>query len=56
MKSSSSMVPTAPEYQWGLLVAPYISSMSHNSGGLTNLEEKNVLKSPQMMMKVVWVV
>jgi hypothetical protein len=39
------MVPIAPEYQQGLLVAPYISSMSHNSGGVTNLGEKIVLKS-----------
>jgi hypothetical protein len=31
------MVPTTFEYQQGLLVVPYISSMSHNSGGVTNL-------------------
>ncbi len=31
------MVPTAPKYRQGPLVVPYISSMSHNSGGVTNL-------------------
>ncbi len=41
------MVPTALKYQQGLLVAPYISSMSHNSGGVTNLGEKFVLESEQ---------
>ncbi len=44
MKSSSSMVPIAPEYQWGPLVAPYISSMSHNSGKVTNLGGKSMSK------------
>ncbi len=38
------MVPTAPEYQWGPLVAPYIFSMSHNSGKVTNLGEKSMSK------------
>jgi len=56
MKSFNSMVPTAPKYRHGLLVAPYIFSMSHNNGGMTNFGGKFVLKSkklPQMMMKVV---
>jgi hypothetical protein len=47
MKSSSLMVPTAPEYQWGLLVAPYIFSMSHNNGKVTNLGEKSMSKSKE---------
>jgi len=38
------MVPIAPEYQWGPLVAPYISSMSHNSGKVTNLGGKSMSK------------
>jgi hypothetical protein len=42
MKSFSSMVPTTFEYQQGPLVAPYISSMSHNSGGVIDLEEKYI--------------
>jgi hypothetical protein len=53
------MVPTAPKYHQGPLVVPYIFSMSHNSGGVTNLGEKivsNLKNLPQMMMKVVWVV
>ncbi len=41
------MVLTVPEYQWGPLVAPYISSMSHNNGGVTNLGEKFVLEFEQ---------
>jgi hypothetical protein len=40
MKSSNSMVPIVPEYQQGPLVALYIFSMSHNSGGVINLGEK----------------
>jgi hypothetical protein len=44
MKSFCSMVLTTPEYRWGILVAPYISSMSHNNGGVTNLKEKYVLE------------
>jgi hypothetical protein len=39
------MVPTAFEYQRGILVAPYISSMSHNNGGVTNIGEIFVSKS-----------
>jgi hypothetical protein len=39
------MVPTSLEYQWGPLVAPYISSMTHNSGGVINLGEIFVSKS-----------
>jgi len=34
------MVSTTFKYWQGLLVARYISSMSHNSGGLTDLKEK----------------
>jgi hypothetical protein len=45
MKSSSSMVPTTPKYQQGPLVAPYISSMSHNSGGVIDLGENFVSES-----------
>ncbi len=41
------MVPTAPEYQRGPLVAPYISSMSHNNGEMTNLGGKYVSKFEQ---------
>jgi hypothetical protein len=37
MKSFSSMVPTAPEYQQGPLVAPYMSSMSHKCGVVVKL-------------------
>jgi len=44
MKSFNSMVPTTLKYQWGPLVAPYISSMSHNNGGVTNLGEKFILE------------
>jgi hypothetical protein len=44
MKSSKSMVPTALEYRRGLLVAPYIFSMPHNIGGVTNLGEKSISK------------
>jgi hypothetical protein len=44
MKSSNSMVPTTFEYQQGPLVVPYISSMSHNSGGVINLGEKSISK------------
>jgi hypothetical protein len=36
------MVPTTPEYQQGPLVAPYIFSMFHNNGGVTNFKEKFV--------------
>jgi len=39
------MVLTALKYRQGLLVAPYISSMSHNNGGVTNLVEKIVSES-----------
>jgi len=35
---------TTPKYHWGPLVAPYISSMSHNSDGVINLGEKIVSK------------
>ncbi len=38
------MVQTAPKHRHGLLVAPYISSMSHNSDGVTNLGEIFVSK------------
>jgi hypothetical protein len=44
MKSSNSMVPTAPKYRWGPLVVPYISSMSHNNVGVTNLGKKSIFK------------
>jgi hypothetical protein len=44
MKSSNSLVPITLEYQRGLLVAPYISSMSHNNGGVTNLRGILVLE------------
>ncbi len=37
MKSFNSMVPTAPEYQWGPLMIIYMSFMSHNKGVVTNL-------------------
>jgi hypothetical protein len=41
------MVPTALKYRQGLLVAPYISSMYHNNGGVTSLEKKYVSKSKE---------
>ncbi len=47
MKSSNSMVLNAFEYRQGPLVAPYISYMFHNSGGVTNLREKYVSKFEQ---------
>jgi len=37
MESFNSMVLIAPEYQWGLLMILYMSCMSHNKGGVTNL-------------------
>jgi len=33
------------EYRQGLLVVPYISYMSHNSGGVTNLKEISIVES-----------
>jgi hypothetical protein len=38
------MVLTTHNYQQGPLVAPYISSMFHHSGGVTNLKEIFVSK------------
>ncbi len=38
------MVSIALEYWLGPLVVAYISSMSHNSGGVTNMGEKYVSK------------
>jgi hypothetical protein len=47
MKSSNSMVLTILEYRQNLLVAPCISSISHNSGGVTTLGEKIIFKSEE---------
>ncbi len=33
------------EYRQGLLVVPYISYMSHNNGGVTNLKEISIVES-----------
>jgi hypothetical protein len=56
MKSFNSMVPIAPKYQQGPLVAPYMSSMSHKCGVVVKLggEPKSQFKNlPQTLMKVV---
>jgi hypothetical protein len=44
MKSSSLTVLIAPEYQQGPLVAPYISSMSHNNGVNTTFGDEPIFK------------
>ncbi len=36
------MVLNALNYRHGLLMVPYISSMFHNSGRVTNLKEKSI--------------
>jgi hypothetical protein len=38
------MVPIAPKYQWDPLVVAYMSSMSHNKGGVTKFTWKLVSK------------
>jgi len=45
MKSSGSMVPITFKYQQDPLVAPYVSSVSHNNGGVTNLGKTFVSES-----------
>jgi hypothetical protein len=36
------MVPTTHEYQQGLMVAPYMSSMSHKFGGEPKFQSKKI--------------
>jgi len=45
VESLNSMLPNMFKYRWGPLVVPYIFSMFHNNGGVTNLREKSIFES-----------
>jgi hypothetical protein len=54
------MVPIALEYQWGPLVALYMSSMFHNNGVVTTFNDEFAFESEDYIlddeMMVMWVV